>query len=99
MFRGPRSNRGRTSGGRSATRSSALQLLVALAVIAAALHDPFQAAIAVAGLVGVVLVEAGFAPRFAGGVLRVFGIDGAGKYGAAGCDRCRCGRGSWRRCG
>ncbi len=37
----------------------ALQLLVAFAVIAAALLDPLQAAIAVGGLVGVVLVDAG----------------------------------------
>src|SRR3954463_5835246 len=43
----------------------ALQLLGALAVIAAALLDPFQAAIGVTGLVGVVLIDAGVHPALA----------------------------------
>jgi len=43
---------------------STLQSLVALAVIAAALHDPLQAAIGVARLVGMVLVKARVHARF-----------------------------------
>src|SRR5436190_3307062 len=54
--------------------SRALQLLGAFAVIAAALLDPLQAAIAVGGLVGVVLIDAGMHARLAGGLLGVFRI-------------------------
>src|SRR3954451_23631576 len=68
----------------------ALQLLVAFAVIAAALLDPLHAAIAVGGLVGVVLVDAGVEARLARGLLGVFRIDcvridrGAGRQGRRG---------------
>ena len=48
---------------------SSLELLGALAVIAAALLDPFQAAIGVVGLVRPVLVEAGLSARLAGRIL------------------------------
>jgi hypothetical protein len=41
----------------------ALQLLNALAVIAAALLQPLQPAIGVAGFIGLVLIEAGFSAR------------------------------------
>src|SRR6266568_639843 len=51
-------------------------MLVALAVIAAALLDPLQAAVAVIRLVGVVLVEAGMHPLLAGGFARVLRVDG-----------------------
>ena len=54
----------------------ALQLLGAFAVVAAALLDPLQAAIGVAGLVGIVLVHARVHARLAGGLLGIFGIDG-----------------------
>src|ERR1700733_2498685 len=90
---------------RIVARLGALQLRVALAVMAAALLDPFQAAIAGTGLVGVVLVETGFAARLAGGILRVFWIDHAGEYGVAGCYWGRSGSGGrrgssrWRRRG
>src|SRR4029077_13480117 len=50
-------------------RLGALQALVAFAVIAAALLDPLQPAIAVADLVGLVVIEAGFHAGFARGVL------------------------------
>ena len=55
----------------------ALQLLGAFAVIAAALLDPLQTAIAVGGLVGVVLIHAGVHAGLAGGLLGIFRIDGA----------------------
>lgn len=42
--------------------SSALELLVALAVIAAPLLDPFQAPVRIGGLVRVVLIEASVQP-------------------------------------
>src|SRR3954453_19547372 len=67
-----------------------LQLLVSFAVIAAALLDPLHAAIAVGGLVGVVLVDAGVQAALAGGLLGVFRIDGvridrgAGRQGRRG---------------
>src|SRR6202011_2031140 len=67
---------------------SALELLVAFAVIAAALLDPFQAAIGVGGLVGVVLIDAGVHPRLAGGLLGIFRIHGRREH-----------RGAGRRCG
>src|SRR5262245_10803129 len=54
---------------------SALQPLVALAVVAAALLDPLQAAVTVIGLVGIVLIEAGVQPRLAGALAGVFGRD------------------------
>src|ERR1700761_1936227 len=54
----------------------ALQVLVALAVIAATLLDPLHAAITVCGLVGVVLIEAAVHPGLARAFLRVFRADG-----------------------
>src|SRR5258708_30663914 len=71
----------------------ALQLLGALAVIAAALLDPFQAAIGVTGLVGIVLVDAGVHPGLASGFLGIFWINGSGEYSRPG----RCGGGRGRR--
>src|SRR5260370_20167438 len=65
----------------------ALQLLGALAVIAAALLDPLQAAIGVTGLVGIVLVDAGVHPGLASGFLGIFWINGSGEYSRPG----RCG--------
>src|SRR5579862_1497387 len=55
-------------------QSGALEPLVALAVVAAALLDPFQAAIAVGGLVGPILIEAGFHALLAFGFLRILRI-------------------------
>src|SRR5262249_40102504 len=75
-----------------ARRSGALQPLVAFAVIAAALLDPLQPAIAVGCLVGIVLVEAGVHAGLARRLLGIFGTDRARIDGIAGRDRCRCGR-------
>ena len=44
-------------------RCSALQPPIALAVITATLFDPAHAAIAIAGLVGIVLIKTGVQPR------------------------------------
>src|ERR1700724_3922521 len=65
-------------------KGSALQLLVALAVIAAALLDPFHTAIGVTGLVGIVLIDAGVHPGLARGFLRIFRIHGGRIHGRAG---------------
>src|SRR6202011_970509 len=75
---------------------SALELLVAFAVIAAALFDPFQAAIGVGGLVGVVLIDAGVHPRLAGRFLGVFRIDRGREHRR---QRRQCRRGGSRRRG
>src|SRR5437764_12423152 len=72
------------------------QALGAFAVVAAALLDPFQAAIAVAGLVGIVLVDASMHPGPAGALLGVFRIDRRREYGIAGRCRRRC-RGGFLR--
>src|SRR5262245_45338915 len=69
---------------------SALQALVALAVVAAALLNPFQIAVGVAGLVGVVLVKAGVHAGLALGLLRVFLTDRGREYGVAARGRSRC---------
>src|ERR1700748_2998262 len=53
----------------------ALQALVAFGVVAAALLDPLHAAIAVAGLVGIVLIDAGVHARLAGALLGIFRVD------------------------
>src|SRR5262245_60626604 len=55
--------------------SSAFELLVALAVIAAALLDPSQTAVGVARLVGIVLIQARVQPRLARRLARVFRRD------------------------
>src|SRR5262249_3726872 len=52
-----------------------LRLLDALAVVAAAALQPFQAAIGIGRFVGLVLIEAGFAPDAAGFLVRIFGIE------------------------
>src|SRR5262249_59745472 len=52
--------------------TSAFQLLVALAVIAAAFLDPFQTAVGIAGLVGVVLIEASVHTGLSRRLVRVF---------------------------
>src|SRR4051794_28526795 len=54
---------------------SALQPLIAFAVIAAALLDPLHAAVAICGLVGVVLIDAGVHASLARAFLGVFRID------------------------
>src|SRR5262245_42668296 len=59
-----------------------LQAAVALAVVAAALLRPFQAAVGVAGLVLPVLVEAGQHARLAGRLLGILGRDCPGEDGA-----------------
>src|SRR5665213_128134 len=69
----PTSANPRRSGG-------ALQPLVAFAVIAATLLDPLHAAIAIAGLVGVVLIDAGMHAALASGFLGIFRIDGGREY-------------------
>jgi hypothetical protein len=50
---------------------SALKALIALAVVAAALHNPLQAAICVRGLVGIVLIEARIHARPSGLLARI----------------------------
>src|ERR1700730_7049117 len=75
-------------------RRSALQLLGTLAVIAAALLDPLQAAIGVSGLVGVVLIDAGVHPGLARGFLGVFRIHRGREYGRTGGGRPRPRRGA-----
>src|SRR5436309_6063328 len=73
----------------------ALQLLGALAVIAAALLDPFQAAIGVAGFVGVVLIDAGVHAGLARGLLGIFWIHRIGED--RGARWRRIGSSLWRR--
>ena len=63
---------------------SALQVLVALAVIPTALHDPLQSAIAVARFVGIVLVEAGMHAGLAGTFAGILWRDRIGEHGVAG---------------
>src|SRR5258708_17777566 len=58
-------------------------MLVALAVIAAALLDPFQAGVAVIRLVGVVLVETGMHPLLSSRFARVLRIDGIREHRVA----------------
>src|ERR1700682_286160 len=76
------------SGRAGPVKGSALQLLVALAVIAAALLDPFQPAIGVGSLVGIVLIDASMHAALAGGFLGIFRIHGSGEH----CRPCRSGR-------
>jgi hypothetical protein len=47
--------------------TSTFELLVTLAVVTAALLDPFQSAIRIGGFVGIVLIKAGMHAGFAGG--------------------------------
>jgi hypothetical protein len=56
----------------SHSRGSALQVLVALAVIAATLFDPNKPAVGIVRLVGIVLIEAGVHARFASGLVGIF---------------------------
>src|SRR5258708_21905377 len=60
--------------------ASALQPLVAFAVVAAALLNPVETAVAVRALVLVVLIEARVHPRPAGGLLGIFGRHGSREY-------------------
>src|ERR1700730_4297303 len=76
------------SGRAGPVKGSALQLLVALAVIAAALLDPFQPAIGVGSLVGIVLIDASMHAALAGCLLGVFRLQGSGEPGRP----CRSGR-------
>src|SRR5262249_4796194 len=76
--------------------TSAFQLLVALAVVAAAFLDPFQTAVGIGCLVGVVLSEAGVPGGLPRRFARIFRGDGRGKHGISGrLGRC-CGGGSRR---
>jgi hypothetical protein len=69
----------------------ALQVLVALAVIATALFDPNKPAVGIVCFVGIVLIETGVHARFASRLARIFRGHGAREYGVANC--------SWRRPG
>ena len=53
--------------------ASALQLLVAFAVVAAALLNPVETGVGIRGLILVVLIEARMHPRPAGTLLGIFG--------------------------
>src|SRR5260221_14022523 len=80
--------------------ASAFQPLVAFAVVAAALLNPVETAVAVRALVLVVLIEARVHPRPAGGLLGIFGRHGSREYRFAGGGRRRnCASGSWSRLG
>ena len=58
-------------------------MFVALAVVSAALHDPLQAAIAVGGLVGIVLIQAGVHTRLSGAFAGVLLRDRVWKHSVA----------------
>src|SRR5581483_8497374 len=74
--------------------SRSFEALVAFAVVAAALLDPFQPAISIGRLVGIVLIEAAMHTRLAGAFLRIFGTDGDREdRRTAGQRRCRRRRG------
>src|ERR1700691_816281 len=73
---------------------AALQLLVAFAVIAVALLDPFQAAVRIGGLVGVILGEAGMEALFGRRFARILRRNSAREDHGAGRLR---GRGFGRR--
>src|SRR5262245_7824969 len=77
--------------------SSAFELFVTLAVIAAALLDPSQTAVGVARLIGIVLIQARVQPPLASGLARVFRRDRSRKHRTSGCLRGCCGRGGGRR--
>src|SRR5260370_20190735 len=80
--------------------ASALQPLVAFAVVAAALLNPVETAVGVRALVLVVLIEPRVHPRPAGGLLGIFGRHGSREYRFAGGGRRRnCAAGSWSRLG
>src|SRR5215471_18664956 len=75
---------------------SAFQLLVALAVIAAAFLDPFQTAVGITRLVGVVLIEASVHAGLSRRLARIFRGHGRWEHGVSGrLGRCR--RGGSRR--
>src|SRR5262249_28910249 len=74
---------------------SALQPLVAFAVVAATLLNPVETAVAVRALVLVVLIEARMHPRPAGALLGIFGRHGSREYRFAGGGRRNCA--SWSR--
>src|SRR6202021_2543005 len=75
-------------------RSGGLQPLVALAVIATALLDPFQTAIGIGFLVGFVLIDTGVHAGLAGAFVGIFRIHGRWEYRVA--DRHRGGRSRFR---
>src|SRR5258708_19471717 len=79
--------------------ASAFQPLVAFAVVAAALLNPVEAAVAVGALVLVVLIEARMHPRPGGGLLGIFGRHGSREYRFAGGGRRNCASWSWSRLG
>src|SRR5262249_40393003 len=76
--------------------ASAFQLLIALAVVAAALLDPFPTAIGIARLVGVVLTGGSVHPALPRRFARIFRGDGRWEHGISGRLWCRCGGGSRR---
>src|SRR5262249_61956260 len=76
--------------------TSTLQLFGALAVVATALLDPFQAAVGVGGLVRVVLLEAGVHARPSRRLVRIFRRDRRWKDGISGGPLRSCGTpGCW----
>src|SRR5215469_16581504 len=76
--------------------TSAFQLLVAFAVIAAAFLDPFQTAVGISRLVGVVLIEASVHAGLSRRLARIFRGHGRWEHGVSGrLGRCR--RGGSRR--
>src|SRR5262245_59334312 len=64
--------------------TSAFELLVALAVVAAAFLDPFQTAVGVGRLVGVVLIEASVHPGLSRRLARIFRGHGRWEHGISG---------------
>src|SRR5262249_48628102 len=76
--------------------TSTLQLFGALAVVATALLDPFQAAVGVGGLVRLVLLEAGVHARPSRRLVRIFRRDRRWKDGISGGPLRSCGTtGCW----
>src|SRR5262249_2459110 len=69
--------------------ASALQLLVAFAVVATALLNPVETGVGIRGLILVVLIEARMHPRPAGTLLGIFGRHGSREYRFASGGRSR----------
>src|SRR5262249_11122887 len=76
--------------------TSAFELLVALAVVAAAFLDPFQTAVGIGRLVGVVLIETGVHPGLSRRLARIFRGQGGWEHGISGRLGGCCGGGSRR---
>src|SRR5215813_7377896 len=76
--------------------TSAFELLVALAVVAAAFLDPFQTAVGIGRLVGVVLIETGVHSGLSRRLARIFRGQGRWEHGISGRLGGCCGGGSGR---